>query len=246
MDKSLFYTTALAVMDGERAAGGIGTLGEKTLHAILKRYFEPDVSKHEIKVGRYVADIRNDAGITEIQTRQFGVMRKKLEYFLQENTVTVVYPVAQVKWLTWMNTKTGETAEKRRSPKAGRPQEIFAELYRIRPLLLSDNLHFCIVMLEMQELRHFDGMSRGRRKNPERCDRYPSELCGEIEINGPGDYRQLIPAGLPQPFTSRDFGAACGIPRSLAQTALNVLSFTGTVRRTGKKGNAFLYTTSPF
>lgn len=69
---------------GQRQSGsGIGTLAEKTLHAVLKRYFEPDETKHEVKVGRHVADIVNNSGIIEIQTRAFNALRPKLEAYLR-------------------------------------------------------------------------------------------------------------------------------------------------------------------
>ena len=34
----------------------IGTLGERTLHAALKRFFEPDTSFHEIRYKSFVAE----------------------------------------------------------------------------------------------------------------------------------------------------------------------------------------------
>ena len=58
---------------------GIGTLSEKTLHAVLKRYYEPYGDNHEVKIGGYVADIVGEHGIIEIQTRNFDRLRKKLE-----------------------------------------------------------------------------------------------------------------------------------------------------------------------
>jgi hypothetical protein len=51
------------------SSSGIGTLGEKALHSILKYTYEPDVSRHEIKVGGFYADIVNEQGIIEIHTR---------------------------------------------------------------------------------------------------------------------------------------------------------------------------------
>ena len=62
----------------------IGTYKERTLHAVLKKFFEPDESKHEIKYKGYIADIINDNGISEIQTTAFHKMRKKLECFLED------------------------------------------------------------------------------------------------------------------------------------------------------------------
>lgn len=62
---------------------GIGTLSEKTLHAVLKNYYEPDENKHEVAIDGYYADIFNDSGIIEIQTRQLNKLRDKLAVFLK-------------------------------------------------------------------------------------------------------------------------------------------------------------------
>ena len=87
---------------------GIGTLSEKTLHAVLKLYYEPDEDKHEVAMSGYYADIYNDKGIIEIQTRQLNKLRDKLSVFLQDYHVTVVYPLPFNKWLSWVNPDNGE------------------------------------------------------------------------------------------------------------------------------------------
>lgn len=240
-DKSLFYRAALEAMDAERGRGGIGTLGERTLHAAIKNYLEPDPARREVRVGRFVADILNDGGIFEIQTRQFYKMRAKLASFLPEHRVTIVYPVAQKKSIVWINSRTGETQPERRSPKTGRPQDIFAELCHIRPCLCDPNLRLLVLMLEVRETRCFDGIVRGRRKNPRRTERYPTELCSVLPIEGPAGYLKLIPESLGEPFTSRGYAEACGIPLGLAQTALTLLNERGAVVRVGKTGNSYLY-----
>lgn len=242
-DNERFHRAALQVMGREKAQNGIGTLGEKTLHAILKLYLEPDTTRHEVKLGRYVADIYGDTGVVEIQTRQFDRMRLKLAAFLEQTPVTVVYPVAQVKWLSWLDPQTGEATARRRSPKTGRPQDIFPELYRIKPLLLHPNLRFRILLLELEELRYLNGWSRDKKRGSSRCNRWPRELCEELEVGGTAGYGALVPdtLGAQGPFTSRGYAKACGVSLSIAQTALNVLSFTGTVRRVGKQGNSILY-----
>ena len=53
----------------------IGTYMERTLHSALKNYYEPDPEKQEKRFLGYVADIVNENGITEIQTRNFNSMR---------------------------------------------------------------------------------------------------------------------------------------------------------------------------
>ena len=52
------------VVLGDSLIEGIGCLSEKTTHAVIKLYLEPDTAYHEQKVvGKMVADIKNEAGI---------------------------------------------------------------------------------------------------------------------------------------------------------------------------------------
>ncbi|NLO48243.1 MAG: hypothetical protein GX111_08005 [Clostridiales bacterium] len=219
----------------------IGTLGEKTLHSVLKYYFEPDGSKQEIRIGSHFADILGDSGIIEIQTRQFNKLRNKLACFLPDYPVTLVYPVAETKWLYWIDESTGETTKKRKSPKTGMPYEIFIELYRIKPFLRESNLKISIVMLHLEEYRLLNGWSKDRKKGSTRYERIPLEIVEEINIRGPSDYGKIIPDISEDSFTSGEFKKASGLSIHGARTALNVLNFVGAVERIGKKGNAFVY-----
>ncbi|NLT15021.1 MAG: hypothetical protein GXY05_11835 [Clostridiales bacterium] len=242
MDKSLFRQACDTVINKERlSSGGIGTLGEKTLHSVLKNYFEPDESCHEIKIGRYVADIVTENGIIEIQTRQFNALRQKLAFFLEQSIVTVVYPVAEIKWLLWIDESTGEVTKRRKSPKIGKPYEIFYELYKIRSLLSHPGLRLHIVLLELEEFRTLNGWSRDKKKGSTRYDRIPVDILGELNINNINDYAKLIPEELGSRFTVKDFKAASGLSLYTAGLALNVLNTVGAVVRTGKKGNAYVY-----
>ena len=81
MDCNRFQQACRQARESLRGQNGIGTLGEKTLHAALKAYYEPDAESHEIKIGRYIADIVGENGIIEIQTQSFDKLRKKLEAF---------------------------------------------------------------------------------------------------------------------------------------------------------------------
>ena len=63
------------IIGKNRERNGIGTLSEKTVHAVLKNYYAPDETQHEIPVEGCVADIFNGKEIIEIQTRSFDRMR---------------------------------------------------------------------------------------------------------------------------------------------------------------------------
>ncbi|HOP11430.1 MAG TPA: hypothetical protein PK629_08060 [Oscillospiraceae bacterium] len=242
-EKERFRAACGEIIVGVREENsGIGTLSEKTLHAVLKRYFELDGGICEIKFGRYVADVvLGERGIFEIQTRAFNVLRKKLEAFLKIADVTVVYPIPYLKWLCWVDDATGETSPKRKSPKTGSVYDVFPELYKIKMLLDHPKLHLCLVLLEVTEYRFLNGWSEDKKKGSSRCERIPDDLLGEVYIQNADDYRKLIPEGLPAQFTAKDYAKAIKRNHRLAGTALNVLCHIGAVRHIGKKRNLYLY-----
>jgi hypothetical protein len=222
-------------------SGGIGTLNEHSLHAFLKETYEPDSTKREIKIGRYVADIENGGKIIEIQTRGFFSLKKKLAFFLKEHDVTVVYPVAQIKRLFWVEPDTGEALPPRKSPKTGKPFEIFYELIHIKELLCEPRLSFKIVMLELDEYRNLDGWSRDRKKGSTRKDRVPISILDEVDIYKTEDYLKLLPVGLPGKFTVSELLKCGHMSRTLAQRAVSVLCEVGVIDCVGKSGRAYLY-----
>ena len=86
----------------------IGIYGEKTLHRELKWMIEPTGAYHEVPVGKHIADIKTESGITEIQTQSLHRLRGKLAAFLPDYIVTLVYPVPHEKLILWMDAENGE------------------------------------------------------------------------------------------------------------------------------------------
>jgi len=225
-------------MSGE---SGIGTLGEKTLHAAIKRYLEPYEGSREVKIGSFYADIVGENGIYEIQTRDFYKLRKKLDAFLPVCRVTIVYPIAHVKYLSWINPETGEITSRRKSPKTGRIYGVFPELYKIKSFLTNENLSLCIMLIDMDEYRFLNGWSRDKKKGSSRHERIPLGLVNELYFEGPRDYAGLIPPELPEEFTASDFKQASGLNAQSSRLALNVLRSVGAVEHIGKDGRQYLY-----
>ena len=240
-DQTAFERAKKKIIGVDRQRLGIGTLSEKTVHAILKNYYEPDEDHQEIPIENYVADIYTGGEIIEIQTRQFNKLRGKLEVFLPLYPVTLVYPIPREKWLIWIDEESGELSRKRKSPAKGSPYTAFPELYKIKMFLKDPNLHIRLVLLDMEEYRLLNGWSRDKKKGSSRYDRIPTELVEEVEIDGVRDYMQFVPCELDGFFTSKQFANAAHIPLSLAQTVLNILYYVGTVTRVGKKGKQYLY-----
>jgi len=240
-DKTAFEKAKHKIIGIDRQRLGIGTLSEKTVHAILKNYYEPNEDCQEIPIENYVADIYHQGQIIEIQTRQFNKLREKLTAFLPLYQVTIVYPIPREKWIIWIDEDTGELSKKRKSPAKGNPYAVFPELYKIKPFLKNPNLHFRLAMLDMEEYKLLNGWSRNKKRGASRYDRIPTEFVQELEIDCLADYLQFVPLELEGSFTSKDFAKAAHIPVSLAQTALNILYYTETLDRVGKKGNLYLY-----
>ena len=229
------------IIGADRQRIGIGTLSEKTLHAILKNFYEPDEDRHEIPIDRFVADIYTGEEIIEIQTGQFNRMREKLKCFLEEYPVTIVYPVAHHKWLHWIDEETGEVSAGRKSPKKGSEYAAFVELYRIKMFLKDPNLKIKIIMLDMDEYKILNGWGKQKKNNASKYDRIPNRFVEEICIERKEDYLQFLPMSLPEQFTTKEFAKITKCGAQLAGVTLNLLNYLEVVKRVGKRGNAFLY-----
>lgn len=236
MDKDRFQNAANAIMNHQKTALGIGTLSERSVHAVLKRYYG-DEAASELPLAGFVADLLTDRGVVEIQTHNLRLLRRKLEAFLALMPVTVVHPVAIRHRSVRIDIETGEIEKPRTLPRRGSFYEAFVELASIRDLLPHPNLKIVVPLLIVDDIR----LKRPLRKGSKLVDRMPSMLLDEIELSGIDDYRRFIPKQLAEPFTSEDFAKAAGINRSLAQAFLLVADHLGVLTRTGKVRNAWLY-----
>lgn len=233
-------------MQDEEQLHQIGTLKEKTLHAVIKSYIEPDESKQEIKLGRYYVDILNDSGIIEVQTQNFNLLRKKLDAFLPEHTVTIAYPMIATKWLYWIDEETGEVSKKRKSPLKGSYYRCFAELYKIKQYLTNSNLRIRLMLIDMEEYRMLNGWSADKKKGSTRYDRVPLSVIEEYTVSAAEGFQKLIPPTLGETFTSKDFAREAKVTLRQTQCGLNILHHVGAVKRVGKKGNAYIYKRSEY
>ena len=240
MDRS-FEEAARDIQMAEVLSSGIGTLSEKSVHAVLKRYLDPDPSHQEVPLLGYICDIFDGKGITEIQTANFGYLREKLDAFLPLYHVTVVYPIPASKWITWIDPETGELEKRSRSPKKGSFYSAFRELYRISSYLDHPNLSIKLILLDMEEYRLRDGWSRDGKRGSHRYDRVPTRIVGETLITEPRDYMQFIPYELKEPFTARELAESCGQKGNSFSTEALILRKMGVIEQVGKRGRSYLY-----
>lgn len=227
------------------ADGGIGTLSEKTLHAVLKSFYEPDGTYREIPVGRFVADIKKDDRILEIQTRSLGVLRNKLTAFLSAGyRVTVIHPVPAIRSVSWIEAD-GTVGNKRIVTRKGDIGSAFGELYKLRPLLGEENLCLRIVLLDVSDYRLRNGKGKDGKRGSTRYDRIPNGLVGQYSFEEPDHWIDLIPDSLPDPFTARELGKALRVPTRRVSNAVGVLTAVGAMEKVGQRERAYLYRKCP-
>lgn len=223
---------------------GIGVQKEKTLHAVLKNYYEPDRAFQEVPVGPFIADILRGGAVTEIQTANMIHMRDKLSFMLKEHDVCIVYPIPHKKWVVWLDPESGLPVKKNKSPYTGTFYQAFRELFWIDMYLGNPRLTIDLLLIDLEEYRFLDGWGTGGKRGSHRFDQLPLSIEGRLVLKSPSDYNYFLPDTLPSPFTSKDLAAAAGVKRQsvVYSSILKILTDIGTVSRVGKKGNAYLYT----
>ncbi len=221
---------------------GIGMRKERTLHSVLKFYFEPDADRQEIPVEPFIADIYHEdpQEVLEIQTGSVAPLREKLAAFLPQFPVTVVHPVIRKKRLYWSDPETGELSGGRLTSHTGTLAEILPELYRVSSLLSEPGLSFLPILLDVDEYRLTDGWNRDGKRGSHRIDRVPTAIGESVLLEKPEDYYAILPE-LPEIFTSREFGKAMRMQGRALSYSLSVLQKLGIVVRAENRGRQYQY-----
>lgn len=240
MDREAFEQAKLKVLLKQHEQHGFGTLQEKTVHAVMKLYYEPNIDYHEVPIEGFIADIYTGSRIIEIQNGNFNRLRDKLAAFLPHYPVTVVLPIPHYKWLIWMDEESGELSKKHKSPVTGSVYSAFPELYKIKNFLTDPNLSFAFPLIDMDEYRLLNGWSKDRKKGSNRYDRMPLALFDEVQFDRPEDFIQVIPYELEE-FTVKEFAKAAKIHCDLARVTLHILHSMKLVNRVGKRGREYFY-----
>lgn len=241
LDQDAFEQAKLKVLLKQNDPHGFGTLREKTVHAVMKLYYEPNEDYHEVPIEGYIADIYTGERIIEIQNGNFNKLRPKLGVFLPLYPVTVVLPIPHHKWIIWMDEESGELSKRNKSPVTGNVYHAFSELYKIKQYLGHPNLSFAFPLLDMDEYRLLNGWSKNKKRGSSRYDRMPLALFDEVIIERVEDFVRLVPYELEDAFTVKDFAKISGIHRDLASVTIPLLTHMGLLMRVGKRGREYLY-----
>jgi len=219
----------------------VGTLGEKPLHASLKRWYAETGDRAEVSVDEFVVDLVRGDLLIEIQTRGFSSLKRKLTKLLDRgHPVRIIYPIPVAKWIVKRDA-AGAEMSRRRSPKRGSACDVFAELVSFPDLIAHPRLEIELLFIHEEEFRRHDPTRAWRRRGWVIDERHLVGVVDVALLRGPEDLVELLPEGLPEPFTTADLAAAWGRPRRIGQQAAYCLRRAGAVVEDGRQGNAVEY-----
>ena len=252
IDEERFNNALSEVIAMQKGMKGIGTLSEKSVHAVLKHYYASNHQYHEVKIGNFVADACVDGEIYEIQSKSFYLMKNKLNSFLKNYDVTIIHPISLKKYIRYIDQETGEIKERRLSNKTMILYDALLELYSIKDYLNNKHLHFIFCFMETEEYKLLDGYGKDKKIKATKTDKVPTKLVGEFYINKKRDFLDFLPGykngrrqkdcPLPKEFTSNDIATYAGCNADYARYLLNILSYLGLIKNIGNKGRNKLYT----
>lgn len=220
----------------------IGTLSEKSIHSEIKNYLEPNKEYQEVKVGNYIADIKRDNEIFEVQTQQFKNLISKLNYYIKNGyNITIVYPLIQEKYINWIDPISTEIVERRKSSYKRYIQDIFKELYWIKDYIVKEQIKLKIITLTAEEYKYLDGYGQNNKYKATKIDKVPSKIINEINIQSVNDFKIFLPDTLPKEFTSKDFQKYTKSRSKYLGSGLKILREIGVIKVIRKQGNAYVY-----
>lgn len=220
------------------------TLREGSLHAALKARYAAAIADARVEavVDGFVVDVVGPDELVEIQTASFASVRRKLERLVVAHRVVLVHPIPIEKWLVRVD-GDGAILRRRRSPKRGLALDLFDELVRVPGLIAHPNFRIELALVAEEEVRGPipDGARYRYPREWWRLDRRLLEVVETRRIDTPADLLGLLPAGLPESFTTADIVVATGRSRRLAMRAVYCLERCGSVTRLARRGRLQAY-----
>jgi len=234
----------------------IGTLREKRLHAVVKRYLCEDISTHEIPLQdlvsidgapqtKMVADVLVGNMIYEVQTGSFYPLKKKLEWYLAHTDfhITIVHPMVGIKYLSWIDPASGQVAERNKLSRKGRVKDIAGELYWLSDFIGHPRFSLRLLLLEIEEYRILNGYGKEKKNRAEKYERFPVSLLGDVALCEPEDYAfYFLPHDMgATPFTAAEYSKASGIRGKAAYAMLHLMVQLGILKEGEKRGRSMTF-----
>lgn len=221
----------------------IGTLNEGALHAQLKAWYRRPGDLLEQPVDGYVIDLVRDDTLVEIQTGGLAPLRRKLGRLLESHPVRLVVRVPLTRRIVRLSA-AGEVLSARRSPRKGRPEDVFARLVSMPGLLAHPRFELELLLTHEDEHRRHEPGRAFRRHGWVVAGRSLVSVERTLVLATPDDAAALLP-GLPDTFDTADLAAAASCDRRLAQQMTYCLRAMGRLEVSGRRGRALLYARAP-
>lgn len=165
----------------------------------------------EVDLDGFVIDIRRGDSLIEVQTGSFGAMGRKLDHLLSQYRIQLVHPVAAT---TYLNKPD---ARPRKSPIRGSLYSVLDELVSIPTLIDHPNLVIDVLLVTVDKFQEHDPKARRGRGGWRTTDRKLRSIDATHRLAGADDLAALVPAGLPEPFTTADIASIGAMGRDAAQ-----------------------------
>ena len=218
----------------------IGTLHESSLHAALKQWYKEPFDQLEMPIDNFIIDIVRNTLLIEIQTKNFSMIRKKLERLIQNHKVRLVHPIIQDKWIINLDSQW-KKVRRRLSPKHNSYIDIFNELIRIPHIVSHPNFSIEAILIQIEEIRKIDDKGSWRKNGWSIYDQKLVRIIDRKKFCNPNDFHMLIPYNLSFPFTNLDLARSLKKSIGLARKMSYCLRKMGVFKIIGKKGKAFLF-----
>ncbi|MBR5140621.1 MAG: hypothetical protein IKV16_06145 [Clostridia bacterium] len=229
-----FNRARISVLGESFSTEGVGGLNERSLHKILKLALEPRAEYHEVRYLGSIADIKNEEGIFEIQTKIAYKLLPKLQRFLLHERVTLVIPIIEEKYVTYL--EESGMSKPRKSPKAENVYTALSSVAFASTLLRNDKFSIMLVYLCADEYKY-----RVKKRGQRKIDVIPSRLLRTELISSPCDVIKYFPAGLSEEFVATEFSRAIKKPSRFTYFVIKFFESLGFIEEIGMRGRAKLY-----
>lgn len=229
-----FNRARISVLGESVYTDGVGGLNERSLHKILKYAIEPRQEYHEVKYLGSIADIKNEEGIFEIQTKLAYKLRPKLERFLLYERVTLVIPIIEEKYVTYL--EDGQMSKPRKSPKSENIYTALNSAAFASSLLENDNFSIMLIYLRADEYKY-----RAKKRGQRKIDVIPSLILRTEVLSSPCDLRKYFPTTVSEQFVAADFSRAIKKPSRFTYFVIKFFEGLGFIEEIGLCGRAKLY-----
>jgi hypothetical protein len=214
---------------------------ETALHAQLKDLYTLPGAAQEVLVDNYWIDVVHEGRLIEIQTGSFSKLKVKLSDLLPRYPVRVVHPVALEKWIVNLPATGDAPVSRRRSPRRGRYEDLFAHLVHLPRLIREPNFSLEVLLVRSEEIRRADGRGSWRRGGVSIIDQRLLEVVDRRLFQTPEDLGGLMPDAVQEPFTNLELAKSLKIRPRLAARMTYCLCAAGVLEKTDKRNRSYLF-----